>query len=140
MREREKVFLVVGLLFVIALVVRGVAILQTPVIAKDSILYIKSAKLYYSGNYEEAFKVYPYSLLPMLIAPFYKIFNNWVKAGQWLSALCGSLTVIPLYLLAKRLFHQKVAIWTAIFYICCPDLVRYSAEILKDIPFIFFYT
>lgn len=126
-------------LFVAALFVRWIAILQTPVIANDPTLYIKVAKLYSQGAYHEAFARCPFSLFPLLIFLFYKICGDWVLAGQWASTLCGALTVIPLYLLARRIFDEKIALWGTIFYIVCPTLVMFSAEILRDMPFIFFY-
>jgi len=121
------------------LLVRGLAIFQAPVIANDVILYIKAAKLYASGSYSDALRVCPFSLFPLLLPPFYKIFGDWVLAGQWVSSLCGALTIIPLYLLARRIFDVKIALWGTIFYIVCPPLVIFSAEILRDTPFILLY-
>lgn len=138
MEKRRSLFIVVAL-FGGALVVRWVAILQNPVLANDAVFYIKLARLYSSGDYVAAFKLYPYSLFPLLIASFHEIWGDWVLAGQWVSALCGALTVIPIYLLARRIFDEKIALWAAIFYALCPNLVRYSAEVLRDMPFILFY-
>lgn len=126
-------------LFAGALFVRWIAILQTPVIASDSILYIKAAKFYSQGAYHDALLVCSFSILPLFISYLYKFFGDWVLTGQWISALLGSLTVIPLYLLAKRIFDEKIALWGAVFYIICPTLVRYSAEVLRDTPFIIFF-
>jgi hypothetical protein len=136
--KRRSLFIVVAL-FGGALVVRWVAILQNPVLANDAVFYIKLARLYSSGDYVAAFKLYPYSLFPLLIASFHEIWGDWVLAGQWVSALCGALTVIPIYLLARRIFDEKIALWAAIFYSISPHLVRYSAEVLRDMPFILFY-
>ena len=80
-----------------------------------------------------------FSILPLLIAIPYKIVGDWVITGQLISTLCGALTVIPLYLLARRIFNGGIALYGAIFYIVCPSLVQFSAEVLRDIPFIFFY-
>jgi hypothetical protein len=126
-------------LFFGALVVRCIAIFQTPVIAYDSILYIKAAKLYSIGAYHDAFLLCSFSIFPLLIAIPYKIVGDWVMTGQLVSTMCGALTVIPLYLLARRIFDGRVALFGTIFYIACPNLVQYSAEVLRDIPFIFFY-
>ncbi|MFQ6032955.1 MAG: ArnT family glycosyltransferase [Candidatus Zixiibacteriota bacterium] len=119
-----------------------IALKQNYVIAHDGIFYVKMAKLYSAGQYHhQIFRDYPYyAFFPLLILPFHKVFGDWVLAGQWISVLCGALTVIPLYFLAWRIFGEKVALLAAIFYIVCPILVRYSAEILRDIPFVFFYT
>ena len=133
---------IVLVIFLTALGVRFIALKQNYVIAQDGIFYIKMAQLYSGGEFHhEIFRDYPYyAFFPLLIVPFYKLFGDWVLAGQWISVLCGALTVIPLYLLARRLFDEKVALLAAIFYIICPNLVRHSAEVLRDIPSIFFYT
>lgn len=130
------------ILFLVALGVRLIALKQNYVIAQDGTLYIKMAQLYSAGEYHhEIFKEYPYyAVFPLFILAFHKIFGDWILAGQWVSALCGALTVIPVYFLARRIFDEKVALLTTIFYIICPNLVRYSAEVLRDTPFVFFYT
>lgn len=112
---------------------------RNEVIARDAILYIKSAKLYSVGNYVEGFNLFPRSIFPLFIVFAQKIFGDWVRAGQWVSTFFGALAVVPLYLLARRIFNEKIALVGAFFYILCPSLVRDSAEVLRETPFIFFY-
>src|SRR4030043_1963302 len=133
---------VIFILFSFALVVRLIALHQNYVIANDGLFYIKMAPLSSAGEYlHELFRSHAYySFFPLLILLFYKVFGDWVLAGQLVSTLCGALTVIPLYLLARRIFDGKIALWGTIFYALCPLLVQYSAEVLRDVPFIFFYT
>src|SRR4030043_822056 len=133
---------VIFILFSFALVVRLIALHQNYVIANDGVMYIKMAQLYSAGEYHhELFRSHAYySFFPLLILPCYKVFGDWVLAGQLVSTLCGALTVIPLFLLARRIFDEKIALWGSIFYAICPLLVQYSAEVLRDIPFVFFYT
>ncbi|MFX0195648.1 MAG: ArnT family glycosyltransferase [Candidatus Hodarchaeota archaeon] len=133
---------IILIIFLVALGVRLIALKQNYVIAQDGTLYIKMAQLYSAGEYHhEIFREYPYyAVFPLFILASHKLFGDWVLAGQWVSALCGALTVIPLYFLARRIFDEKIALLTATFYIICPNLVRYSAEVLRDIPFVFFYT
>jgi hypothetical protein len=137
--KKRKLSIILAALFLGALAVRWIAILQTPVIANDAILYINTAKLYFNGAYHDALLVCPFSILPLLVSYSYKIVGDWVMAGQLVSSFCGALTVIPFYLLARRIFDGGVALCSATFYIVCPGLVQYSAEVLRDIPFIFFY-
>jgi 4-amino-4-deoxy-L-arabinose transferase-like glycosyltransferase len=133
---------VIFILFLAALVIRLIALKQNYVIAQDGTMYIKMAQLYSVGEYHhELFRNYAYySFFPILLLPFHKIFGDWILAGQWVSTLSGALTVIPLYLLARRLFDEKIALWGTIFYSLCPAFVQFSAEVLRDIPFVFFYT
>jgi len=137
--KTRELLIVLTALFVGALAVRSIAILQTPVIANDSIFYLKTAKLYFNGAYRDALMLCSFSIFPLLIAIPYKIVGDWVMTGQLISTFSGALTVIPLYLLARRIFDGGIALCAATFYIICPSLVQYSAEVLRDIPFIFFY-
>ena len=119
--NKERLLFIALAFFGAALGVRWIAIMQNYVIANDATLYIKSAKLYSIGFYAEGFNTFPRSTFPLLIALSQKLFGDWVRAGQWVSALLGTLTIIPLYLLARRLFDDKVAFLTAIFYSICPS-------------------
>lgn len=137
--EKKRLLFIILALFGLALGVRWVAIIQNYVIANDATLYIKSAKLYSVGAYTEGFNAFPRSTLPLFIAIAQRLIGDWVRAGQWVSAFWGALAVIPLYLLARRIFDEKIAIVSSIFYMICPSLVRNSAEVLRETPFIFFY-
>jgi 4-amino-4-deoxy-L-arabinose transferase-like glycosyltransferase len=137
--KQEKILLVVLALLGAALGIRWIAILQNEVIANDAILYIKSAKLYSVGAYEEGFKVFPRSTFPLLIAFAQRFIGDWVSAGQWVSTFFGTLAVVPFYFLAQGMFGGKIAIVSSIFYVICPSLVQNSAEVLRDTPFVFFY-
>lgn len=132
---------IIIVLLLTALVVRLIALKQNYLIVNDGTLYIKLAKLYWAGgNLDEILKTYPYhAFFSLLIFSLHKIIGDWILAGNLVSILCGTLTVIPLYLLARMIFDEKVALFASIFYIICPNLVRYSTEILKNIPFVFFY-
>ncbi len=135
--NKERLLFIALAFFGAALGVRWIAIMQNYVIANDATLYIKSAKLYSMGFYAEGFNAR--STFPLLIALSQKLFGDWVSAGQWVSAFLGALTVVPLYLLARCLFDDKVAFLTAIFYSICPSLVKNSTEVLRDMPSVFFY-
>lgn len=137
--KKEKLIFVVLVLFGAALGVRWIALIQTQVIANDAIVYIKAAKLYSVGAYAEGFNAFPRSTFPLFIAFAQRLVGDWVKAGQWVSTFFGALAVIPLYFLARRIFSEKIAIVSSIFYIVCPSLVKHSAEVLRDVPFVFFY-
>ena len=137
--KKEKLIFIVLVLFGAALGVRWIAIIQTQVIANDAILYIKAAKLYSEGAYAEGFNAFPRSTFPLFIAFTQRFVGDWVRAGQWVCTFFGALAVIPFYFLARRIFSEKIAIVSSIFYIVCPSLVQNSAEVLRDVPFIFFY-
>jgi 4-amino-4-deoxy-L-arabinose transferase-like glycosyltransferase len=139
MLKKERLLFIILILFVAALGVRYISMLQNEVIANDAIKYIKSAKLYSLGAFAEGFKAFPYSTFPLLIAFAHRFVGDWVRAGQWVCTIFGALAAIPFYFLARRIFSEKIAIVGSIFYIVCPSLVQNSAEVLRDTPFVFFY-
>lgn len=143
--NREILFnqkILIIFVFLLALILRLVALKQNYVIAHDGTLYIKMAKLFAAGQYQhELFSARTYyAFFPLLIFAFYKVLGDWILAGQLISVCFGSLTIIPLYLLARRLFDEQIALIGAVFYSICPQLVIYSAEVLRDVPCLFFYT
>ena len=129
------------IILMIALGVRLIALTQNYVVANDGVLYIKMAQLFSTGEYHnELLRNYSYyAFFPVFILLFNKILGDWVLAGQLISVLFGTLTVIPLYLLGRRIFDEKIAFFGAFFYSINPDLVKYSTEVLRDIPFSFFF-
>ena len=106
----QKILIVV--FFLLALIVRLVALKQNYVIAHDGTLYIKMAKLFAAGQYQyEIFSAGAYyAFFPLLIFAFHKVLGDWFLAGQLISLCFGSLTIIPLYLLARRLFDEQIAL------------------------------
>lgn len=138
--KKERLLITLLILFGAALGVRWIAMGQNQFIARDAILYIKSAKLYATGDYAGGFNAFPRSIFPLFIVFTQRIFGDWVRGGQWVSTFFGALIVIPFYFLARRIFGEKVALISAIFYIVCPSLVKDSAEVLREMPFLFFYT
>ncbi len=66
------------------------------------------------------------------------VIRNDTYSLTLLSAILGSLSVIPLYLLAQELFNKQTAILSALFYIALPVQWTLSEQALSDIPGIFF--
>lgn len=65
-------------------------------------------------------------------------FDNDTKSLTFMSSFLGSLSIIPLFFLAKKIFNQSVAILTIIFFIFTPLVWILSATALTDIPGFFF--
>ena len=55
-----------------------------------------------------------------------------------LTAIIGALTVYPVYLTAKRLFDEKVALLSAFTFAILPFHISQSHRSLPDVPMIFF--
>ncbi|MBM3232517.1 phospholipid carrier-dependent glycosyltransferase [Candidatus Pacearchaeota archaeon] len=75
-------------------------------------------------------------LLPYTLALLYLIkLDHFINA---VSLILGAISIFGVYLLAKRLYGQKTAIYSAILFSLIPLHVLHSARILTDVPFTFF--
>ncbi len=79
-----------------------------------------------------------YPLYILLGRLFYIFTQNDAYALSSLSALLGSLSAIPLYLLAKKMFDKKTALLSALIFIVTPVHWVFSERAFTDIPGLFF--
>ncbi len=79
-----------------------------------------------------------YPLYVMLGKLFYFFFRDDTQALTRLSALLGSLSTIPLYLLTKKMFNKQVAAISALLFILIPVSWVLSEAALTNVPGLFF--
>lgn len=135
----KKYRLVLAVLF-LGLVVRAIALVQTPVISDDGPLYLHQARAIYIGDWHSARSCgFPYlSLYPFLIIPVFALTGDWILSGQAICFILGILTLVPVYLICRSFFDEKIsAVTTAVFAIN-PVLVEISIDVTKDITAWFF--
>jgi hypothetical protein len=128
-----KLFLVV----IIALIPRIIVFLQPQIITIDGTLYIKMAKLFAEGKYAGTSGSY-FSLYPFLIFLVQKFIGDWELSGQLISIVLGTLTVIPIFLLGRSLYHERIGWLSALFYITLPNLLKFDSEVIRD-PALWFF-
>ncbi len=121
----------VALLVLITLITRVLAFFQTQIISNDGVLYIQMAKLFSEGKYEGIYGTY-FNLYPLLIFFFQKFTGEWVLSGQLISIILSTFTVVPIFLLGRSLYGEKVGWLSALFYITLPDFLRYGSDALRD--------
>ncbi|MFB3895752.1 MAG: ArnT family glycosyltransferase [bacterium] len=71
-------------------------------------------------------------LYTWLILLFNYLFHNLEVSAKLVSMVAGTLTVIPVYLIAKRLFDERVGIFAAILFAVSPELWRWQIRIMTD--------
>lgn len=71
-------------------------------------------------------------LYPMLIAALTVVTGNAEVAGRLLSVVAGSLTVIPVYLIARRLYDSRIAMLAAVLTGVHPFLVQFSSTMFCE--------
>ncbi len=128
----------IPLLLVVAFTIRLYVAIQTPVIAKDSIIYMQNAIHISSGEFIKGLEGYP-PVYSILIALFYRLFGDIELAGQSVSVLVGTLALLPFYWLTREIFGRQIAFWGAIFFAFQPFLIRYGGEIVSEPTYILFF-
>ena len=119
------------LLVLITLLTRILAFLQPQIIPNDGVYYIQLAKLFSEGKYEGLSGTY-FSLYPLMVFLVQKLIGDWELSGQLISLTLSTLTIIPVFLLGKSLYGEKVGWLSALFYITLPNFLRYGSEVLRD--------
>ena len=131
-------------LFILLLLALSIRIILYPhlhLIAKDGAFqYIPVAKLYACGEFKEALSQMQTPLYPFLIALVSKSGLDMESAGRLISLIFNTLTIIPLYFLGKKLFKSSNISFLAGFLLAIhPYFVRFSVDVLKEAPYIFFF-
>lgn len=66
------------------------------------------------------------------IIPLFKLFEDPLFAGRFLSVLSGFATLVGVFFVSLRLFNFKVAAWSALFYAVVPFAVFFDRMALVD--------
>jgi 4-amino-4-deoxy-L-arabinose transferase-like glycosyltransferase len=78
-------------------------------------------------------------LYPHLIGGVFKIFGVYTPASAWvllsINSLLASLTCIPIFLIAHRIFGERVALWSAYGWGLCPYVWYWSVRWIWDTTF-----
>ena len=78
-------------------------------------------------------------LYPYLIGGVFKVFGIYTQASAWvlLSTNCvfATLTCIPIFLIAHRIFGERVAVWSAYAWALCPYVWYWSVRWIWDTTF-----
>ncbi|OGW47590.1 MAG: hypothetical protein A2Y66_03350 [Nitrospirae bacterium RBG_13_41_22] len=127
------------ILVLITFITRYLAFFQLKMITNDGVLYIQMAKLFSEGKFEGIPGTY-FNLYPLLIFLVHKITGDWEFSGQLISITLSTLTVVPIFLFGRSLYNEKVAWFSALFYIILPDFLKYSIEVLREPVSWFFIT
>ncbi|MGQ9648014.1 MAG: ArnT family glycosyltransferase, partial [Thermodesulfobacteriota bacterium] len=125
------------LLVIAALIPRIIVLLQPQIITNDGVLYVRMAKLFAEGKYAGTPGSY-FNLYPFLIFLVQKVIGDWELSGQLISLVLGTLAVIPVFLLGRSLYGERISWLSAIFYITLPNLLKFDAQVIRD-PTLWFF-
>ena len=119
------------LLVIIALIPRIIVFLQPQIITTDGTLYVKMAKLFSEGRYEGIPRIY-FSLYPLMIFLVQKIVGDWELSGQLISLILGAFPTIPIFLLGRSLYNERIGWLSALFYVTLPDFLKFDTQVVRD--------
>ncbi len=71
-------------------------------------------------------------LFMWLMIPFFKVFNDPLMAGRFLSVLSGYFTFLGVVFLGWKFFDKKTALWTALLIAITPFVVFFDRMSLVD--------
>jgi len=75
-------------------------------------------------------------LYPYLIAGVFRIFGIYSKASAFvlltINSICSALTCIPIFLIATRMFSQKVALWSAWSWALLPNVMFWCTRAIWE--------
>lgn len=134
----ERRWLVIGLIFLLALSLRAVRPFVVDRISTDGVLYVYMATDISEGNIDEAFsknRRMPPLYLFMMVG-LHKLGIHIESAGRLISIIAGALLIIPVYLISEMIFKSRLAALGAFLVAVNPDLVRGSARIMRDSLFL----
>lgn len=122
----------------LSLLIKALIIYGTDVVNPDAVRYANSAHQILGGDLSAAFQHEKMLLFSLTLAAARLLVGDWVLAGQLISTVFLTLTLVPLYLLTKDLFGSKAAIWASAAFILIPSLNELASKVVKDAPFLFF--
>ncbi len=141
---RDKYLWVV---LVSALVIRLYTGFTTFVITTDAVPYIDQAKNFVEGTSESldysrttGLESSYHPLYPFLIAVLFKCINNYEISAKAISMAMGVSLAAIVYIFGKRIFDSRIAFLCAILVAFHPYAARFSAEILSESTYFFFFT
>lgn len=130
---KNELILLAGL-FLTALLVRLYFIPFYRVISADGVGYVSAARALLRGEFSP---LITYGVVyPALTAAVSATGLDTESAGRIVSAVMGSLLVVPLYLLGRDFFDRKVATVACILIIAWPPLRAWACEVMTQATYI----
>lgn len=127
------------LLFGFALALRLIMVKWTYVMANDGVVYISMARDLFSGDFAAFSRENSHPLYPLMLGAVQKIVYDWELSGKIVSAITGSLLVIPFYLWGRANIGERTALYSTLFLAVNPYHVRYSADVITESTYVLFF-
>jgi 4-amino-4-deoxy-L-arabinose transferase-like glycosyltransferase len=110
------------------------------VMTPDGVYYATLGKHLVAGNFKEGLSTYYPPLYPLLVGLSSHIFRDVEAGGKMVSAMAGSLLVVPVYLLTRILYGKGAASVGALLIAINPSLNYYSTLLLTESTYTLLFT
>ncbi|HUW23120.1 MAG TPA: glycosyltransferase family 39 protein [bacterium] len=117
--------------------IRFIFLLHIPMIETDGVFYATLGRKLVSLHPWEGIDAYWPPFYPVLIGLSSFIFKDLEFSGRIVSAIIGSILIIPAFFLIREIFQEKVAKLSVILMIFHPRLVISSQQVLTEITYAF---
>jgi Flp pilus assembly protein TadD/4-amino-4-deoxy-L-arabinose transferase-like glycosyltransferase len=125
-----------GIRFIYLLGIKRLPLFEFPF--ADALYNLDWAKEIVSGNLWAKAPFFRAPLYPFFLSLLIKVFGNDLFVLRVIQIFIGSLSCVLIYLSARRLFHSKVAVLSAVFACFYAPLIFFDAEFLDTFFIIFF--
>lgn len=138
MKNRIGNWIWILLLFTLALILRLVLLRYRHCIETDGVAYVAIARgLIQHGTLEDT--LFP-PFYPALLGLTSLLVGDYELSGRIISAIAGSLLVIPVFLLGERLYSRRIGYLAATLVVFYPALVEFSTYVLTESSYTFLFT
>ncbi|MDY7030652.1 MAG: glycosyltransferase family 39 protein [Thermodesulfobacteriota bacterium] len=109
------------------------------VISIDGIKFLAQTECFKQGDFVKGLEFAFHPLYPITIAIFSHFIHDTQLAAQLISIISGSLLVIPVFFLGRKLFNHSIGFITGLLVAFHPHLVRKSVDVLSESLYILFF-
>jgi len=106
-----------------------------PLIDADGVVYVTLARRFQESG--SAFHPLFHPLYPICISLVQPLVGDWEMAGRLVSAVFGSLVILPAFVLARAVVGRQAAIIAVALIAVHPLLVRSSTAVLCEATYTF---
>ncbi|HEY6871427.1 MAG TPA: glycosyltransferase family 39 protein [Geobacteraceae bacterium] len=131
----RKEMLLLGGMFLAALLIRLYFLRFYTVISADGVGYVRTARSIASGNGWSGVTFYGV-VYPALVASASFLVGDTELAGRLVSIVMGSLMVIPLYLLGLEFFTKRAGLLACMLVLVWGSLRGWSCEVMTQATYI----
>lgn len=129
----RREILLLGIIVITYFILRLPNLTLQPIFA-DEAIYIRWAQVMRS---EPTLRFLPLSdgktpLFMWSMIPLFKIFEDSLFAGRFLSVISGFFTLLGVFFLTKKVFNIKTALWASLLYVITPYTVFFDRMALVD--------